>query len=97
MLPYTIARKISDYRSEKLQGELSSALAIREILEEHEEGVFPEIIKKSLSSETSEIVLREWRKRLPIKADDYSAELSYALRMNEGNFTKFYEISHEFL
>lgn len=76
IVPYTIKRIGSDYNSSILEGERSSALAIRQSLLSNTD---IKQVKSQVPTTVFSVLDREWQKSYPIFADDFSLMLQYKL------------------
>lgn len=92
MEPYTIPRISSDYHDVTLREELSSATAIRALLEQQKLSA----VATQVPASSLEIMKENNSKRFPIVADDFSLLLKYRL-LNEtkASLNKYVDVSVE--
>lgn len=96
MIPFTVSRRVSEYHCKELQGNYSSATAIRTALQSEEINA----LKNQVPASTISILQETYEKRYPIYTNDFSLLLKYRLlketeNQAEESFTKYADVSEE--
>lgn len=92
--PKIIKREGASYGEKAMTGSLSSATAIRLLLETDD--TLPDGIKSALPTYVYKTMEKEYGYTFPIMADDFSMQMYYKLRSEEENgYTEYLDVSRE--